>query len=70
MKTTVVGPTMMNDVGIAAGAAGSRWDQDHAGKHEGPSGQRHMGDLPVLEAAANGQAANGTAANSVLRRRR
>ena len=39
-----------------AGAAGSHWDPDHAGKHEGPYGQGHLGDLPGLYVAPDGTA--------------
>jgi Cu-Zn family superoxide dismutase len=39
-----------------AGGAGGHWDPDHAGKHEGPYGQGHMGDLPGLYVAADGTA--------------
>jgi len=50
------GPTMMSGVRIPAGAAGGHLDPDYTGKHEGPAGQGHLGDLPVLDAAANGTA--------------
>jgi len=39
-----------------AGGAGGHWDPDHAGKHEGPYGQGHLGDLPGLYVAADGTA--------------
>ena len=39
---------------IAAGAAGGHWDPDKTGHHMGPEGQGHMGDLPKIEAAADG----------------
>jgi len=39
---------------IQAGlAAGGHYDPDKTGKHEGPAGQGHHGDLPVLEVAAD-----------------
>ena len=37
-------------------AAGGHFDAKKAGKHEGPSGQGHLGDLPVLHVDAKGQA--------------
>lgn len=33
---------------VPAGAAGGHWDPDGTGKHLGPSGEGHLGDLPVL----------------------
>jgi Cu-Zn family superoxide dismutase len=50
------GPTMMNGTRIPGGAAGSHWDPDHTYKHEGPAGEGHLGDLPVLDVEANGTA--------------
>jgi superoxide dismutase, Cu-Zn family len=43
-------------------AAGDHWDPDHTGKHLGPGGQGHKGDLPVLEVAPNGTATTPIAA--------
>jgi Cu-Zn family superoxide dismutase len=50
------GPTMLNGVRIPGGAAGGHWDPDHTGKHEGPMGAGHLGDLPLLEVGADGTA--------------
>lgn len=50
------GPTLLNGVRIPGGAAGGHFDPDHAGKHAGPEGDGHKGDLPVLEVAADGTA--------------
>jgi Cu-Zn family superoxide dismutase len=50
------GPTVMNSVRIPAGAAGSHWDPGGTGKHAGPAGAGHLGDLPVLEVSADGTA--------------
>jgi Cu-Zn family superoxide dismutase len=50
------GPTFLNGVRIPAGAAGSHLDPDETGKHEGPMGEGHLGDLPVLDVEANGTA--------------
>lgn len=36
--------------------AGSHFDPTHAGKHLGPMGEGHKGDLPTLTVAANGTA--------------
>jgi len=49
-------PTYLNGVRIPAGAAGSHYDPDNTGKHEGPIGEGHLGDLPVLIVEANGTA--------------
>ncbi len=40
----------------AALAAGGHYDPAGAGKHEGPAGKGHLGDLPVLSVAADGSA--------------
>jgi superoxide dismutase, Cu-Zn family len=50
------GPTMMNGIRIPAGAAGGHLDPEHTGKHSGPSGDGHLGDLPVLDVANDGTA--------------
>jgi Cu-Zn family superoxide dismutase len=47
---------MKNDVAVPAGAAGGHLDPAHTGKHEGPDGAGHLGDLPVLNVAADGTA--------------
>ena len=49
-------PTFINTVRIPAGAAGGHFDPDDTGKHEGPMGEGHLGDLPVLEVAPDGTA--------------
>ncbi|HEY5608093.1 MAG TPA: superoxide dismutase [Cu-Zn] SodC [Alphaproteobacteria bacterium] len=42
---------------IGAGlAAGGHYDPHGAGKHEGPKGHGHAGDLPLLKVAADGSA--------------
>jgi superoxide dismutase, Cu-Zn family len=50
------GPTMMNGTRIPAGAAGGHLDPDRTNKHEGPAGEGHLGDLPLLTVEANGTA--------------
>ena len=35
-------------------AAGGHYDPEHTGKHFGPHGQGHKGDMPVLNVAADG----------------
>ena len=42
---------------VPAGAAGGHLDPDKTGKHEGPAGAGHLGDLPFLTASADGSAA-------------
>jgi len=48
--------TTVDGVVTVAGAAGSHWDPAHSGKHEGPYGSGHLGDLPGLYVAADGTA--------------
>jgi Cu-Zn family superoxide dismutase len=48
------GPTFLNAVRIPAGAAGGHLDPDETGRHEGPAGQGHLGDLPIIDVAADG----------------
>lgn len=43
-------------VTTVAGAAGGHWDPAKTGKHEGPFGAGHMGDLPGLFVASDGTA--------------
>jgi Cu-Zn family superoxide dismutase len=50
------GTAIANGNPVPAGAAGGHWDSAHTGKHEGPAGQGHFGDLPVLEVGADGSA--------------
>jgi Cu-Zn family superoxide dismutase len=37
-------------------AAGGHYDPEDTGRHEGPEGKGHRGDLPMLEVAADGTA--------------
>lgn len=39
---------------VAALAAGGHYDPDKTGKHEGPDGHGHLGDLPYLSVGADG----------------
>ncbi len=39
-------PAMKEGKAVAAGAAGGHYDPQHTGKHEGPLGAGHLGDLP------------------------
>ena len=41
---------------IAGLAAGGHFDPNKTGKHEGPAGHGHMGDMAVLEVGTNGSA--------------
>jgi superoxide dismutase, Cu-Zn family len=47
---------MTNGQTVPAGAAGGHFDPQNTGKHAGPQGEGHLGDLPVLQVAANGTA--------------
>ncbi|MSP01720.1 MAG: superoxide dismutase [Cu-Zn] SodC2 [Acetobacteraceae bacterium] len=50
------GPAPVNGNPAPAIAAGGHWDSDKTGKHAGPAGQGHMGDLPVLDVLPDGTA--------------
>lgn len=41
---------------VAALGAGGHWDPDHTGRHAGPFGDGHKGDLPALYVGADGNA--------------
>lgn len=41
---------------VAGLAAGGHYDPGHSGKHEGPAGAGHSGDLPALKVADDGTA--------------
>ena len=41
---------------VAALAAGGHFDPSKSGKHEGPYGKGHLGDLPALVVASDGKA--------------
>ena len=49
-------PTTANGQPVPAGGAGGHLDPQHTGKHEGPAGNGHLGDLPVLQVAGDGSA--------------
>ena len=50
------GPKEKDGRKSAGEAAGPHWDPDKTGKHAGPKGKGHRGDLPALEVATNGTA--------------
>jgi Cu-Zn family superoxide dismutase len=63
-ETGSCAPTTANNQPVPAGGAGGHFDPQRTGKHAGPRGAGHLGDLPVLEVAADGSAAaNLTAPN-------
>ncbi len=47
-------PGMKDGMPVPAGKAGSHEDPNLTGRHEGPGGGGHMGDLPLLTVAENG----------------
>ena len=49
-------PTLLNGIRIPGGGAGSHFDPDHTAKHEGPTAEGHLGDLPLLVVESNGTA--------------
>lgn len=52
------GPKEKDGKPTAGEAAGPHWDPDKAGKHAGPSGKGHKGDLPALAVSPGGSAGN------------
>ena len=50
------GVTLTEGKPVPAGAAGGHFDPQGTGKHLGPAGAGHLGDLPVLEVAGDGRA--------------
>jgi Cu-Zn family superoxide dismutase len=50
------GPAEKDGAMVAALAAGPHFDPTHSGKHLGPHGGGHHGDLPKLEVGADGKA--------------
>jgi superoxide dismutase, Cu-Zn family len=50
------GPAEKNGEMVAGLAAGGHYDPANTGKHEGPYGSGHLGDLPALPAGADGRA--------------
>ncbi len=56
------GPTLAEGKPVPGGAAGGHFDPRGTGRHLGPSGDGHLGDLPVLEVAADGHAATAVVA--------
>jgi Cu-Zn family superoxide dismutase len=49
--------TALNNGNVVPGlAAGGHFDPANTGRHEGPTGQGHLGDLPVLYVDAAGRA--------------
>ena len=49
-------PALKEGKASAAEAAGGHFDPLHSGKHEGPNGMGHLGDLPVLVVNNDGKA--------------
>ncbi|AXF75832.1 superoxide dismutase family protein [Erwinia tracheiphila] len=49
-------PAKSGSKNIAAGTAGGHFDPEGTGQHLGPYGEGHLGDLPALYVAADGQA--------------
>lgn len=49
-------PGEKDGAAIAALAAGGHYDPEATGKHEGPYGKGHLGDLPALYVGADGKA--------------
>lgn len=56
-QTAHCGPSHDTGPATPGGAAGSHWDPATTNQHAGPEGAGHLGDLPRLEANAEGQIA-------------
>ena len=54
-KNASCDPAAKDGVATAAWGAGPHFDPANTGKHEGPAGNGHQGDLPVLTADAAGK---------------
>ena len=48
------GPSTKDGKVVPGGAAGGHYDPDNTGKHEGPAGAGHLGDMPALIVAPDG----------------
>lgn len=53
-------PSEKDGAMVPAAAAGGHWDPEDTGKHRGPSGDGHLGDLPVLYVGVDGDGATAT----------
>jgi len=53
-KNTLTPTTTPDGKVMIAGAAGGHWDPDKTGKHLGPEGDGHKGDLPKLTVGEDG----------------
>lgn len=53
-ETADCSAAMTNGAMTPAGAAGGHWDPQTTGHHAGPDGDGHLGDLPRIEAGADG----------------
>ncbi|ROP61944.1 Cu-Zn family superoxide dismutase [Enterobacter sp. BIGb0383] len=49
-------PAIVDGKATAAGAAGGHFDPQNTGKHAGPEGDGHLGDLPAIRVDAEGNA--------------
>lgn len=49
------GPSTLHGHAMPAGAAGGHFDPEGTGRHEGPYGTGHLGDLPVMIAEQDGR---------------
>lgn len=49
-------PTMVDGKPMPGGSAKGHYDPEKTGRHMGPMGEGHKGDLPVLQADAHGKA--------------
>ncbi len=63
------GPSTKDDgTVVPGGAAGGHYDPEETGRHEGPEGNGHLGDLPRLVAGADGTATTAVTAPRITDR--
>ncbi len=63
------GPSTKDDgTVVAGGAAAGHYDPEETGRHEGPEGNGHLGDLPRLVAEADGTATTAVTAPRITDR--
>ncbi len=60
-------PAMKDGKAVAGGAAGEHYDPHKTGKHLGPEGEGHAGDLPPLVVDASGKATEAVVAPHLMK---
>lgn len=60
------GPAEKDGQMVAGAAAGGHFDPGNTGKHRGPSGDGHLGDLPILYIEADAEDGSAGASHSLI----